>query len=214
MSPSIIVIGRPYVRLTLSLFVLGIYSFIPMHAFADGYVMSCGSNALSPADATSYYWCKPESFIMTGSSAKLKSVVPVAGTITKITGFYLDNATLGTNELSTTTLQINGTDMIDIAPINNSTTRAEFPLTTYSQTVSAGDTIQLKWVTPTWATNPTTVSASALIYIETAPTSSGSTTVATSTVTVDMPAFNLLSMILLWVLTATGVVWLTRKFIL
>jgi len=216
MSPSIIVIGRPYVRLTLSLFVLGIYSFIPLHhALADGYVMSCGSNAVNPADAGTYYWCKPETFIMTGSSVKLKSIVPVSGTITKITGFYLNNTVLGTNEISTTTVQINGTDMISIANFDNSTTRSEFPTATYNQAVTAGDTIQLKWTTPTWATNPTGVSASALLYIETAvSTSSASTTIATSTVTVDMPAFNLMSMILLWILIASMTVWLTRKFIL
>jgi hypothetical protein len=131
-----------------------------------GYTLQGGSNALNPVDATTYY-CGG---IYAGAASVYDGVqrirVPKAGTIKYI---YVDflNAATGTAETSTISLRLNSSADTSIsAVVKNDATVNSVSNTGLSIAVVAGDYIELKWVTPTWATNPTSVFITFVVYIE------------------------------------------------
>lgn len=132
-----------------------------------GYAFICGFNTYSPLDATTYYFGLPltTTLITTINLRKIK--IPKAGTITKIS-IRLNVATiLGTSEASTLYIRLNNTTDYEINAIMDMSATIYSALnTTISIPVIADDEIELKWITPTWATNPTGVSGNILIYLD------------------------------------------------
>lgn len=142
----------------------------------SGYSLQTGASTLaSPADATTYY---------TGSvpsSAPLTTVnfqpvsIPKAGTIRAASvNFFNNGGTVGSNENSTvylrhTTAAGVGTDYAISSTVDNSqaqNTSARFTSSSLAISVAAGDSFEVKWITPTWATNPTQVRITSSVYIE------------------------------------------------
>jgi hypothetical protein len=133
----------------------------------SSYTLALASTATSsPADATTYFIANGSvitAFTTTGNAAS-RMYIPLNGTITKAYGCF--TCTTGTNQNSTIIIRKNNTTDTTVSstiPLNISP--SNFNNTGLSIAVSAGDYIEIKWTTPTWATNPLTVSLSIFIYV-------------------------------------------------
>lgn len=75
--------------------------------------------------------------------------------------------TQGSNETSSLFLRLNNStdSLISDAIINNALSTI-YSITSLAIPIAAGDYVELKWVTPTWVTNPTSVRFNAVIYIQ------------------------------------------------
>jgi len=124
---------------------------------------STGSN---PADATTYYFSPFTNQGLVTVAAQHKIRVPRAGVVRRV---YIDGivtGTLATTETSTISFRLNDTTdtTVTSAAVFNATPFS-FSNTSMSVSVALGDYFTLKWVTPTWSTNPTGVLMVAKIWI-------------------------------------------------
>ena len=120
----------------------------------------------SPADAATYFFGSTNQTVVastvTGAGAQI--YIPKAGTIKLIR--LLFSQTVGSGESSTIYLRLNNTtDTTISSSVVNNTAYLTYSLSS-SISVIAGDYVEFKWVTPTWATNPTNVGVSWQLYIE------------------------------------------------
>lgn len=132
-----------------------------------GYVLQgSASNAASVPDATSTYFGSIP--VSAGASIGANRIyIPKTGTIKKVYILFDNSGTLASNETSTIAVRLNATtDFTISAAVTNDAAVTAFNNTGMSAAVTAGDFIAIKWTTPTWATNPTNVRISAVIYIE------------------------------------------------
>jgi hypothetical protein len=110
----------------------------------------------NPSDATTYYaGCTGK--IMETAAGSRPCYVPVAATLVAV---YLGTYQFGTGSNETSTVSIrknNTTDTTVCSTLDNSSARSTCNGTGLSVSYSAGDYFEIKWVTPTWATNPTTL---------------------------------------------------------
>jgi hypothetical protein len=133
-----------------------------------GYEISTVSGVLSPADATTYYFggipLAPNT-----NEAIARKVIPTAGTITKISILTSSVGVAGTNESSTLSFRLNNTTdtTVSAAVKTDSSTTQIFSNTGLSITVAEGDFFTMKWLTPTWVTNPTNTFVRATIWVDT-----------------------------------------------
>lgn len=127
------------------------------------YLSSAGAG-VSPADATTYTFTPAAGYGLASTMASHKLRIPRAGVIRKV---YIDGiCTVGSAETSTISLRLN--DTTDTTITSTAAFNASpfaFSNTAMSVTVSAGDYVNIKWVTPTWVTNPTALSMWAVIWI-------------------------------------------------
>ena len=73
----------------------------------------------------------------------------------------------GSAETSTLSFRLNNaTDTTITAAATNGSTVTTFSNSGLSISVTAGDYFEIKWVTPTWATNPPSLQLSAIVYLE------------------------------------------------
>jgi hypothetical protein len=116
-----------------------------------------GQSQFGPADATTYYGgFRPIASTTTAAISRL--VIPQAGTITRCDVFVANDGTLGSGETSTLSIRLNNTtDTTVTSALTTNNAANVFTNSSLSIAVSAGDYIEFKWVTPTWATNPTSV---------------------------------------------------------
>lgn len=131
-----------------------------------GYVINLDwtNTILSPVDATTYYFGILWNAV--NPTVNIRVVrVPKAGTIVKATvSFY--NSVLGSSETSSMWIRLNNiTDILISNAITNDLTKTNFSSGTLSTAVIEGDLIEVKWTTPTWATNPT-ILCKVMVYIE------------------------------------------------
>lgn len=128
------------------------------------YVMQAGTdNSNSPADATAYYFGLLFGGPMLTTTGFRRIYIPRAGTITKI--YLSGGCSAGTTEQSTISFRLNDTTdttIVSTLVIANPIIASNAAL---SIAVAAGDFFEIKWVTPTWVTNPTLISMMAVIYI-------------------------------------------------
>lgn len=125
----------------------------------------------SPADATTYFFgMSPDFNPGTGDSA-LPLVMPKDGTVKIVHGVFSALGTLGSagsitvsvkNITAATTEQVSATVPMTSAqnPFNNTGMTLAF---------SAGDKLEIQFLTPTWATNPTIALYNVSIYVEFTP---------------------------------------------
>lgn len=128
------------------------------------FTVTSATGSINPLDGTTYY---------TGSLGFLSVAgvniitIPRDGIVKAVYITFVTGGTLGTTETSTVSFRLNNTTD---TTISSSTTQdalaTHFSNTSLSISVSAGDTFEIKWVTPTWSTNPTTVYFAATIYME------------------------------------------------
>jgi hypothetical protein len=133
---------------------------------AAGYTLQAFANSTSPGDgSTQYFGSRPAATL--GSQNNQRIYIPKAGTIKAIYLFFANTGTLGSNETSTASLRLNSTtDTTISAAITNDAAQTAFSNNSLSIPVVAGDYFEIKMVWATWATNPTNVVPSAVVYIE------------------------------------------------
>jgi len=120
--------------------------------------------SISPTDATIYYHGSL-GILDTGDINRV--YILRAGTVTRIDIFMLVLGTLGSTETSTMAFRLNNsTDTTISSAVTADAIRSTFNNTALSIAVAAGDYFELKWTTPTWATNPTVLYHMASVYIE------------------------------------------------
>jgi len=136
-----------------------------LHTLFFGSNISAG---FAPADATTYYWGSQIGVNpATVADSQFRGVSPVTGTVAFGSVVLQVDGTLGSSENITHTL-----NNITAATSQNITTTgvatAQKNIATNSAmtlAVTAGDKLQMKMVTPTWATNPTITYWYAMIVI-------------------------------------------------
>lgn len=130
-----------------------------------GYSIQIGAYNFNPADATTYYWGGLFPAAPGTTDGTRRIYIPRGGTLKRI---YLtftcapgssETSTLYVRVNSTTDYTISSTFALDANPKIAFNTSLSIPLST-------GDYIEIKWITPTWATNPTAVSVNAIAWIE------------------------------------------------
>lgn len=119
------------------------------------------------ADATTYYFGSVYDQALTTSANTSTYKVPVKQVIRGYSLNIRNTGTLSSSETSTMYLRVNNTtdyvilDTVTLAAaMNNFSGTISTPIP-----LSAGDTVEVKWVTPTWTTNPTNIKLNlALLY--------------------------------------------------
>lgn len=136
------------------------------------YVIQVGGTGYtaSPADATTYYFgalTGSSSYATTYLNTAHRIYIPRAGTISKIYGVFV-SGTAGSNETSSLYLRVNNTTdyLISSSITVNSTSGVTFNNTSLNIPVSEGDYILYKYISPTWATNPTNMSFQTSILVD------------------------------------------------
>jgi hypothetical protein len=135
------------------------------------YLLTAFQSSFSPADATTYYfgWAYTQA-AGTSTAANKKFFFPRSGTIIRADiNVFNNGGTQGSNETSTMNFRLNDTTdtALTAALTANAAANATayFNITGLSIAVAAGDFGEMKWVTPTWATNPTNVIILVSLYI-------------------------------------------------
>lgn len=124
-----------------------------------------GFASSTPADGTTYFFGLWHEQVLIGTGGYARLYMPRAGIIT--TAMMEINSTPGSAETSTISIRLNDTSdttLCSTVALNAS----PFVFTTTSLTLSVAqfDYVELKWVTPTWATNPTTVFGRVTLILE------------------------------------------------
>lgn len=127
----------------------------------------CG---LDPADSSTYYMGGELPYCGVTTSATFEKLfIPITGRITTTYVTVRVQGTLGSSETSSMWLRKNNSSdtLISSSFVFNVADSAAFSNAALNIAVTAGDNITLKWTTPAWATNPTTIGIWADIFVTT-----------------------------------------------
>jgi hypothetical protein len=132
---------------------------------SKGYVQSFNFNAFSPADATTYYvGANVSSPFTTDTSIRL--IALKTSTLKKV-AITSRQTTFGTSENSSFALGVNGTYTTFTSSIKfDGTPNNNTLITGLSINVTEGDVLTVRWITPTWVTNPTSINCNIDLYFE------------------------------------------------
>lgn len=135
---------------------------------AVGYTLSFfGNTQSSPADSTTYYFGNAPAAAIDTNATWYRVYVPKTGTIKAVYGNLHTAGTAGSGESNSIYVRINNTTDLTVTTSRTTNNVSNpFSATGLSQAVTAGDYLEIKWVTPAWATNPTNIRGSAVVYIE------------------------------------------------
>jgi hypothetical protein len=129
-----------------------------------GYTLQVRTTMLGPADGATYYLGPLNYWATTYGYGRFK--IPKSGTIKALSLNWLATTTAGSNESISCYIRVNDSTDTLIATIGDGLNHKTFENTSLNISVSAGDTISVKIVCPTWATNPAAVYVGGVIYIE------------------------------------------------
>ena len=129
-----------------------------------GYSLQATATSFSPSDAKTYYIGMPPTAQSTVDRNRV--YFPKAGTIKRAIVFWCATGTAGTAELISVYLRKNNSSDTLIGQWENNQAKKLIDNSELNISVSAGDYFEIKIVCPTWATNPTNVLISAVVYIE------------------------------------------------
>jgi hypothetical protein len=130
-----------------------------------GYVLELTCSPSSPADATTYYLGSLYGSALHTTATGSATYIPRDGTITSIQLWVRVAGTLGSAETSTMSLRLNNTTDTTISTGVLCNAIAQHLAATVSVAVTTADYIEIKWVSPTFATNPTNVTFHLSIYV-------------------------------------------------
>jgi hypothetical protein len=129
-----------------------------------GYTLSVQALTSSPVDAqTIYFGNLPKAPVTVAGTSKV--YIPKSGTI-KRAEIYCYSGTAGTNQAWSGYVRLNNLTDTLIATLSVATNERVFSNSALSIAVVAGDYIEIKFINPTWATNPLTTIFGGYIYIE------------------------------------------------
>lgn len=135
---------------------------------AGQYTVPLGFLAISnPADSTTYYAGLSNTFAASSDTwAEGHYEIPVAGTIVAVSYFLKTASVSATSEDSTLAIRVDDSSDIAAETFTWDVLAQSRTVTGLSQAVIAGTKIALKFTTPAWVTNPTSVSISAVVYFQ------------------------------------------------
>jgi len=132
-----------------------------------GYTIQFGSGVVAaPVDATTYFSGNVFNGAPPTTGALRRLYIPRAGIIRKA---YITFTCvgLGSNETSTVSIRLNDTSDTTVSTaVTNDANFVYVNNTALAISVAQGDYVEIKWTTPSWATNPTNVTISGIIYVE------------------------------------------------
>lgn len=129
-----------------------------------GYTLSVQALTSSPVDAqTIYFGNLPKAPVTTGGISKV--YIPRSGVI-KRAEIYCYSGTAGTNQAWSGYVRLNNTTDTLIATLSVATSERVFSNSSLNIAVVAGDYFEIKFINPTWATNPLTTIFGGYIYID------------------------------------------------
>jgi len=129
-----------------------------------GYTLSVQALTSSPVDAqTIYFGNLPKAPVTVAGTSKV--YIPKDGTI-KRAEIYCYSGTAGTNQAWSGYVRLNNLTDTLIQTLSVATNERRFSNSSLSIVVVAGDYIEIKFINPTWATNPLTTIFGGYIYIE------------------------------------------------
>ena len=129
-----------------------------------GYTLSVQALTSSPADnATIYFGQLPKAPVTTANISKV--YIPKDGTITRVT-IYIYSGTAGSNQSWSGYIRLNNTTDTLIDTLSVSTNERVFSNASLNIPVVVGDYFEIKFINPTWSTNPLTTIFGGYIYIE------------------------------------------------
>lgn len=124
-----------------------------------------GASGWAPADSTTYFWGSIMGIDPTTTAARRRFYIPRAGTVVRI-DVVINCAAGASNESATLSFRLNNTT--DTTLSSSVVFNAPPYIGTFtglSTAVALGDYFEMKLVTPAWATNPTNVVMSAVVWI-------------------------------------------------
>jgi len=124
-----------------------------------------GGIITAPVDATTYYFGGQYETPIESTAANHRMYCPKAGTIRAAYVFWRAG-TAGSGENVSMYIRLNNTTDTLIATIGNTAAIKVFSNVALAIAVAQGDYIEIKMVSPTWATNPDYVYLSGVVYIE------------------------------------------------
>lgn len=138
-----------------------------------GYTLQAFAASSSPSDSVVVYMgSRPTSGLGT-SHPNNKIYIPKTGRIRSVYLFFSNTGVLGSAETGTAEIVVNDTTATTVSTaITNDAVQTAFCNNNLNIPVSAGtgttlgDYIEIKLTFPAWATNPTNVIPSAVVYIE------------------------------------------------
>lgn len=129
-----------------------------------GYTVDFQGLTSSPVDGqTIFIGNVPRAPTTTAATSQI--FIRKAGTI-KVAEVYCFSGTAGTNEAWSANVRLNNTTDTLIQTVSTSATVRTFTNSALSIAVAAGDYVEIKFVNPTWATNPLTTVFAGYLYIE------------------------------------------------
>ena len=143
---------------------LGNVKLFPSAGSGLGYSLQATATSFSPSDAKTYYIGMPPSASTTADRNRV--YFPKTGTIKRVIVFWCATGTAGTAEIIEVYLRKNNSSDTLIGYWEDSQAKKIMNNGELNISISAGDYFQIKIVCPTWATNPTNVLISAVVYIE------------------------------------------------
>lgn len=137
---------------------------------SSSYIVLSHTQLAAPADSTTYYFaCEP---VATTTTATLSRVyLPSSGVIRKVTVLaHMDNGKIGaSSEAVSIYLNVNGSDnaISTTATYDGSgTVMKVISNTSLNIVVNSGSYMYMKVVTPAWTTNPTTLTHTVTVQID------------------------------------------------
>ena len=132
-----------------------------------GYALQfLSGGAFNPVDSTTYYLGGLPFAPVTGALNR-PLWIPRAGTIKAVYGTVI-SAVAGSNENTTLSIRLNDTTDTTVTSaleLSAAGLRTDFSNTALAIAVAAGDYFTMKWATPAWVTNPTTVTFSGVVFV-------------------------------------------------
>ena len=159
-----------YPSLTELAYVKGVTSGIQSQLDSKVFVLKMFTvSGFAPADGTVYYFGGVQTSPITTAASK-QYKLPYACTLVGYSISVTNNTTNATTESSTIALRVNNTSDLTLSssvsfggtvPVTN-----QYVGTGLSTSYAANDLIEVKWTTPTWATNPTAIAVSVDLYFK------------------------------------------------
>jgi hypothetical protein len=131
----------------------------------SGYTIPIFAGSLTPADSKTYYYGNVLGLTPTETAGDRKMYIPQSGTI-KSCYISTNATTAGSDEDWPIYIRLNNTTDYGIDTVSAATNLRQWINTGLNIAITAGDYIEIKTVTPAFATNPVTWVQGGYIYIE------------------------------------------------
>jgi len=139
-------------------------TILTLKSVVASYAFQFSSASFGPVDATTYYLGAQPTVTPGVVASGRRIYIPRAGTVTSV--YIVFTGTTGSSETSTVSFRLNNTtDTTISSSVDLSASPAVYSNTALSIAVAAGDYFEIKWVTPTWVTNPTGTLIHGVVFI-------------------------------------------------